>query len=79
MTGKSEILFNPDDREALARAIAREEGRTWEHLPEFSAGLLDAYSKQFVRLKAGRLLRAVEEARIARGDLWEKVARDVQD
>jgi hypothetical protein len=79
MSGKTETLFNADDREALARAIAREEGRTWEHMPEFSAGLLDAYSKRFVRLKAGRLLRAVEEARITRGDLREKEARDVQD
>jgi hypothetical protein len=79
MTGKTEALFSVDDREALARAISREEGRVWEHLAEYSAGLLDAYSRQYVRLKAGRLLRAVEEARIARGDLWERVARDVQD
>ncbi|CAN7652187.1 hypothetical protein LJR225_005153 [Phenylobacterium sp. LjRoot225] len=79
MTGKTETLFSVDDEEALAKAIAREEGRAWEHMPEYSVGLLDAYSRQYVRLKAGRLLRAVEEARISRGDLWEQVARDVQD
>lgn len=78
MTATRETLFSVDDQEALAKAIAQEEGRSWEHMPEHSVGLLDSYSRQFVRMKAIRLLEAVARARIERGQLWEKAARDVQ-
>ena len=78
MTATPETLFRVEDQEALATAIAQEEGRSWEHMPEYSVGLLDSYSRQIVRMKAIRLLEAVVRARIERGQLWEKAARDVQ-